>query len=298
MLQPETVDLIFQNHVEHPTMKYGLGGIVNGAGSYGWGGADGTQFVVDRSKRTCTLFMVQTQHYKAPTYPAFLTLANEACGFVTPRAAGGAPVASRPAPTSAQAQATNTEIVESLGVPYSFERGVDANLLSLDIHAPRIATKAPVVVAYGPAVEHKKAGVADFATALRKNGTRAEIVDVSSFREHQSLMTQFGASDDPVSLAVLEFIESVRSEKADASLGSERVLKLEGEAAAVAAGQLKAYRLRVLMMQFDNNKDGRITKEEMSSNPFLFDGMDANKDGTVTAEEFGDYERQKQPSGQ
>lgn len=81
VLKPETVDLIFQNHLKHPTMKYGLGGIVNGAGSYGWGGADGTQFVVDRSKRFFTLFMVQTQHYKAPTYPAFLTLANEAAGL-------------------------------------------------------------------------------------------------------------------------------------------------------------------------------------------------------------------------
>jgi hypothetical protein len=77
---------IFENHLKHPTMKYGLGGIVNGAGSYGWGGADGTQFVVDRSKRTFTLFMVQTQHYKAPTYPAFLALANEACGLTAPAA--------------------------------------------------------------------------------------------------------------------------------------------------------------------------------------------------------------------
>jgi hypothetical protein len=59
---------------------------VNGAGSYGWGGADGTQFVVDRSKRTFTLFMVQTQHYKAPTYPAFLALANEAAGLTAPGA--------------------------------------------------------------------------------------------------------------------------------------------------------------------------------------------------------------------
>lgn len=42
----------------------------------------------------------------------------------------------------------------------------------------------------------------------------------------------------------------------------------------------------------------RITKEEMSANPFLFDGMDANEDGTVTAEELRDHERQKQPSGQ
>jgi CubicO group peptidase (beta-lactamase class C family) len=94
VLKPETVDLIFENHLKHPTMKYGLGGIVNGAGSYGWGGADGTQFVVDRSKRTFTLFMVQTQHYKAPTYPAFLALANEAAGIAGGRAgvsgAGGA----------------------------------------------------------------------------------------------------------------------------------------------------------------------------------------------------------------
>ena len=83
VLKTETVDLIFENHLKHPTMKYGLGGIVNGA--------DGTQFVVDRSKRTFTLFMVQTQHYKAPTYPAFLALANEACGLAAPGAMTGTP---------------------------------------------------------------------------------------------------------------------------------------------------------------------------------------------------------------
>lgn len=93
VLKPETVDLIFENHLKHPTMKYGLGGIVNGAGSYGWGGADGTQFVIDRKNRSFTLFMVQTQHYKAPTYPAFLALANEAAGNASPGAdtRGGAP---------------------------------------------------------------------------------------------------------------------------------------------------------------------------------------------------------------
>ncbi|MEZ6131089.1 MAG: serine hydrolase [Planctomycetaceae bacterium] len=93
VLKPETVDLIFENHLKHPTMKYGLGGIVNDAGSYGWGGADGTQFVIDRKNNTFTLFMVQTQHYKAPTYPAFLALANEAAGIVSSGAAlaGGSP---------------------------------------------------------------------------------------------------------------------------------------------------------------------------------------------------------------
>jgi len=93
VLKPETVDLIFENHLKHPSMKYGLGGIVNGAGSYGWGGADGTQFVIDRKNNSFTLFMVQTQHYKAPTYPAFLALANEAAGIASPGAAlaGGSP---------------------------------------------------------------------------------------------------------------------------------------------------------------------------------------------------------------
>jgi CubicO group peptidase (beta-lactamase class C family) len=80
VLKPETVDGMFENHLGRPTvgellrnsppsrgatrpqgatqtssnvsgMKYGLGGIVNGAGSYGWGGADGTQFVIDRKNK-------------------------------------------------------------------------------------------------------------------------------------------------------------------------------------------------------------------------------------------------------
>ena len=93
VLKSETVDLIFENHPKHPTMKYGLGGIVNGAGSYGWGGADGTQFVIDRKNKSFTLFMVQTQHYKAPTYPSFLALANEAARIASAGAtiADGAP---------------------------------------------------------------------------------------------------------------------------------------------------------------------------------------------------------------
>lgn len=162
------------------------------------------------------------------------------------------------------------------------------------VHAASAKSLPPfqIVVAYGPAIANKKAGVDAFAAALRKNGTRAEVVDASSFREHQSLMTEFGAAGDAVSAAVLEFIESVRQGVA-AGLGSERILKPEGEAAAAATKQLEAYRLRVLMMQFDKNKDGRITKDEMSANPFLFDRMDANKDGVVTADELSAYEQGK-----
>jgi hypothetical protein len=142
---------------------------------------------------------------------------------------------------------------------------------------------------------NKKKGVDEFAAALRKGGTRVEVVDASALREHQSLMTEFGAAGDPVSAAVLEFIESVRAGKAVTGLVSERVLKPEGEAAAAATKQLEAYRLRVLMMQFDKNKDGRITKDEMSAQAFLFGQMDANKDGIVTAEELAAYQQRTQP---
>jgi len=163
------------------------------------------------------------------------------------------------------------------------------------VHAESAKSLPPfqIVVAYGPAIVNKKAGVDAFAAVLRKGGTRAEVVDASSFREHQSLMTEFGAADDPVSVAVLEFIESVRTGKATAGLGTERVLKAEGKSAEQAAKQLEAYRLRVLMTQFDKNKDGRITKDEMSANPFLFGKMDADKDGIVTAAELSAYEQAK-----
>ena len=46
------------------------------------------------------------------------------------------------------------------------------------------------------------------------------------------------------------------------------------------------------MMQFDKNKDGRITKDEMPSQSFLFDRMDGDKDGVVTAQELSAYEQQ------
>lgn len=61
--------------------KYGLGGAVDGEGGYLWGGANGTQFWIHSKERFFAIFMVQTHLYKAPTYPAFRALANEAAGI-------------------------------------------------------------------------------------------------------------------------------------------------------------------------------------------------------------------------
>jgi CubicO group peptidase (beta-lactamase class C family) len=82
VLKPETVDLMFQNQLPASLgQKYGLGGAVDGEGGYSWGGANGTQFWIDRKHKLFAVFMVQTQNYKAPTYGTFRTLVNEAAGI-------------------------------------------------------------------------------------------------------------------------------------------------------------------------------------------------------------------------
>lgn len=92
VLRPETVDLMFENHVAPEVgRRYGLGGAVDGTGGYAWGGANGTQFWVDRTHDLFGIFMVQAQLYKAPTYGVFKRLANEACGLVAIADQAGAP---------------------------------------------------------------------------------------------------------------------------------------------------------------------------------------------------------------
>ncbi len=81
-----------------------------------------------------------------------------------------------------------------------------------------------VIAANGPGYASKKRGIDDFAAALRAAGTRAEVVDTSSFREHQSLMTEFGAPGDPVSRHVLEFLEGIRTGRPTTGLGGETIL--------------------------------------------------------------------------
>jgi CubicO group peptidase (beta-lactamase class C family) len=77
VLRPETVDLMFQNHVAAPHQPYGLGGIVDGEGYYGWGGAWGTEFWVDRRTGLAALYLTQTDGYRAPSLDAFRALAGE-----------------------------------------------------------------------------------------------------------------------------------------------------------------------------------------------------------------------------
>jgi CubicO group peptidase (beta-lactamase class C family) len=84
VLKRETVDLMFENHLKPELgQKYGLGGAVDGEGGYSWGGANGTQFWLDRRNNLFAIFMVQTQRYRAPTYNTFKQLVNESAGIAS-----------------------------------------------------------------------------------------------------------------------------------------------------------------------------------------------------------------------
>jgi CubicO group peptidase (beta-lactamase class C family) len=90
VLKAESVDLMFQNHLKPELgQKYGLGGAVDSEGGYAWGGANGTQFWLDRTNQLFGIFMVQTQNYRAPTYNAFKTLVNESAGIASKGGMGG-----------------------------------------------------------------------------------------------------------------------------------------------------------------------------------------------------------------
>ncbi len=97
ILKPETVDLMFQNHLKLGSQRYGLGGAVDERGGYSWGGANGTQFWIDRTNKMFAIFMVQTQRYRAPTYAAFRRLVNEAAGVASRGGGFDGPLGDQPA---------------------------------------------------------------------------------------------------------------------------------------------------------------------------------------------------------
>jgi CubicO group peptidase (beta-lactamase class C family) len=106
ILKPETVDLMFQNHLpETARMRYGLGGAVDERGGYSWGGANGTQFWIDRTNNMFAIFMVQTQRYRAPTYNTFRRLVNDAAGVASRGGGFDGPLGDQPAGGDADAGA-------------------------------------------------------------------------------------------------------------------------------------------------------------------------------------------------
>jgi acetyl esterase/lipase len=150
-----------------------------------------------------------------------------------------------------------------------------------------------VAIAYGPALENKRRDLQRFVAALRKAGTRVGLVDVSAFRSHESLMTEFGKADDPVAPRLVEFVRACLEGKL-AGRGEDEVLHATGKMAQQGAREIESYRRRVVFRQFDKNGDGRLSRDELTG-PFapLFDRLDTNKDGFLSPDELDAWFRQR-----
>jgi hypothetical protein len=60
---------MFRNQLRFKDARpFGLGATVDGNGAYAFGGADGTQFWIDRRLDVFGVFMVPTSWYRAPLY--------------------------------------------------------------------------------------------------------------------------------------------------------------------------------------------------------------------------------------
>jgi len=100
----------------------------------------------------------------------------------------------------------------------------DASPLSF---APKAKNAPPLmaVLAGGAGIQGKRASTMRLVDTLRGLSVRADFVDASSFRTHQSLMTEFAAQSDPVAPVVLDFLESLRDGR-KSGVGKDHVLAI------------------------------------------------------------------------
>ena len=78
ILEPETIELMQQDHLKNIKRTYGLGGWADGSGTYYWGGAAGTKFWVSTPDKAFGLFMVQRTGYETPAEKVFQRLSRRA----------------------------------------------------------------------------------------------------------------------------------------------------------------------------------------------------------------------------
>jgi len=121
---------------------------------------------------------------------------------------------------------------------------------------------------------------------LRAAGVRAEIVHVP-FRSHQTIAAELGKANDPVAPAAFDFIKAVLDgAPANPPLGKTAGLTLPGVTAESVQRKNDIAGARFLIKRFDKNGDGKVTRDEVTSQFLLyFPRLDKNKDGAITVEE-------------
>jgi acetyl esterase/lipase len=163
----------------------------------------------------------------------------------------------------------------------------DASVLA---HVEDGGGQAPymIVNAYGAGI--KTTATERIASILRGRGVRAEVLDVSHFRSHGSLIARMGEEGDPVGTAVVDFLSSLSDPAATVEgLGATRRPELDPEVLEQGRRDIGEYTARIAMRFLDTDEDGRVTREE-AAGPLVatFDDTDADGDGAVTREEIVD----------
>jgi acetyl esterase/lipase len=121
---------------------------------------------------------------------------------------------------------------------------------------------------------------------LRAAGVRAEIVH-APFRSHQTMAAELGKPNDPIAPTAFDFIKAILDgAPGNPPLGKTTELTLPGVTAESVQRKNDMAAARFLIKRLDKNGDGKVTRDEMTSQFLLyFPRLDKNKDGAITVEE-------------
>jgi acetyl esterase/lipase len=147
-----------------------------------------------------------------------------------------------------------------------------------------VGAKAP-----GQTAEAKLQKLEAVAARYRAAGVRCEVVG-AFFRQHNTVISEFGPAEEPVTVEVTKFIQSIlNAEPVDPALGQAKVLELPGRSAEEVERENDISSARTLVKILDTDTDGRVSRAEAEARgqSWLrwFPSLDKDQDGFITVEE-------------
>jgi len=140
-------------------------------------------------------------------------------------------------------------------------------------------------------METKVANLEAVAAKYRAAGVRCEVA-CAFFRQHNTLISEFGPVEEPVTIEVTKFIQSIlNAEQVSPPLGGPaKVLQLPGKSDEDVQRENDIRSARTLLKALDTNGDGKVSHAEAEARGGghwlrWFPLLDKNKDGFITVEE-------------